>query len=339
MSASVRDMLGLSEADAAALCALPPGLREQMRGQRLLIAGGTGFMGRWLLASALLLNEREGLDVHVTALSRRPEAFVRRYPGFCRGGIDFVAGDLRTMPVEGWGPLDAVVHAAADALPDSGQQEALEIARLGTERLLETARRGGARRFLYVGSGAVYGAMTRPAREQDNLAPAGPYACAKALAETLCLDWAQSHPACCVTLARCFAFAGPWLPLDRFAVGNFLRDRLARVPIVIRGDGTDVRSYLYPTDMAAWLWTILMQGRPGGIYNLGSDAGHSLAEVARLVSGGEVPVHIEGDPAFGNASRKLYLPDVALARQELGLAVTVPLPEAIERSLAFYRGC
>lgn len=336
MSASLRGELGLSEADAAALCALRPDLRATLRGKRVLLAGGTGFMGKWLLASALLQNEREGAGLRLVVLSRRPDEFLRHYPGFRRPEIEFVAGDLRTMPVEGWGRLDAVVHAAADALPDAGGRDALDIARHGTERLLDVARIGGARRLLYVSSGAVYGPMTRPAREEDPLNPAGPYARAKVEAEALCLDWARCNPGCAAIVARGFAFAGPWLPLERFAFGNFLRDRVAREPIVIRGDGTDVRSYLYATDMAAWLWTMLMQGRPGGVYNLGSGSGYTLADVARLVAGGSVPVRIEGS-CCSNADRKFYLPDVTRAREELGMTETVPLAEAVERSLAFYR--
>lgn len=330
---------GLPAADAEGLCALPPELKERMRGLRLLIAGGTGFMGRWLLASLVYLNRREGLNMRAAVLSRRPEDWLRLNPSFRQPEIDFAAGDLRAMPLEGWGRVDAVVHMAADALPDGDDGEALSIARYGTERLLEVARRTGARRVLYVSSGAVYGTLVRPAREEDARHPSGSYAQAKALAETLCLDWGSHQPSCRVVIARCFAFAGPWLPLDRFAVGNFLRDRAAGRPVHIRGDGTDVRSYLYPTDMIAWLWAMLLRGGPGGIYNLGSGEGHSLADVARLIAGGEVPVCIEGRSPEGHSPRHFYLPDVSLARRELGLAVTVPLGEALERSLAFLLAC
>ena len=71
--------------------------------------------------------------------------------------------------------------------------------------------------------------------------------------------------------ARGFALCGPWLPLESdFAFGNFVGAAMRGGPVVVSGDGTPVRSYLYSADMVAWLWTLLLRGANGRAYNVGS---------------------------------------------------------------------
>jgi nucleoside-diphosphate-sugar epimerase len=147
-----------------------------------------------------------------------------------------------------------------------------------------------------------------------------------------------------VTIARCFAFVGPYLPLDaHFAIGNFIGDAIGGGPIAVRGDGTAVRSYLYAADLVEWLVTILLRGRSGQAYNVGSEEGVSIIELARRVaavagessSNGPLAVEVAGAPTAG-AAPDHYLPDCGRAREELGLRETTPLEEAIRRTIRFH---
>lgn len=333
---SVTDLL-LPE-DAGDLLRVSERILSALRGKTVLLTGATGFMGKWLLTSLALWNDAHALGVHCLALSRDPGAFLARWPAFRRADVSFLEGDIRQLASLSLpGKIDMIVHAAADALPNSGAEEMRDVIVGGTEATLCVADRCRASRYLYVSSGAVYGLMSCPAREDDDCRPEGVYGCAKREAEERCLARAADGSLFSTTVARCFAFAGPWLPLDRFAVGNFIRDRLAGRTIAILGDGEDVRSYMYPTDMVLWLWTVLSLGRAGNVYNIGAEDGATLAEVARLVARGEVRVRIEGNSDYGNGTRKMYLPCTDKARRELGLADAMPLGTVLERSCTWHQ--
>ncbi len=129
-----------------------------------------------------------------------------------------------------------------------------------------------------------------------------------------------------------------------FAIGNFLNAAIHNRPIEIKGDGTPYRSWMYMSDLAAWLWTLLVRGQSHRAYNVGSDEDYSIAAAAKLVAqtlrpdgkgGSDLPVHIHGvaDPLFP-ANR--YVPSIERARQELGLKVRVPLAEAVRRTAAWH---
>jgi dTDP-glucose 4,6-dehydratase len=313
---------------------------EKLRGKKLFLTGGTGFFGKWLLAALLQANAAMDLQLELTVLSRDPEKFRRAWPALAP--LPSLA--LRQGDVADFGaglPADFIIHAAADTTAFTREADERERSRAiiqGTQNVLELAKRCGAR-LLNVSSGAVYGAAAgkRAGASEDDYdaaRPVTPYGLAKREAEALCTESAVDF-----VTARAFAFLGPHLPLDaHFAAGNFLRDAVRGAPILVRGDGTALRSYLYPIDLVAWLLRILVRGSRARAYNVGSNEHVSTAELARLIAATLQPVpEVVIQASQPQGPQNIYLPDISRARNELQLEVTVPLRNAIARTLESLR--
>jgi dTDP-glucose 4,6-dehydratase len=248
------------------------------------------------------------------------------------------------------GAFTHVIHAATENYPATVGPECLAVFDRniqGTRRVLDFACSCGVRRFLLTSSGAVYGRQPSdlPCVPEEYAGGPDPldvhlgYGQGKRVSEYLCALYAASHDLE-IAIARCFAFVGPYLPLDsNFAIGNFLRDALAGGPIKIQGDGSPRRSYLYAADLAIWLWTILLRGTPCRAYNVGSDVEVSIAELAKKVVAvvnpqAEVHIALPCDP---NRPVARYVPAIRRVREELGLDVFVALDDAIARTAAWRR--
>jgi UDP-glucuronate decarboxylase len=305
----------------------------------VLWTGATGFFGRSLLR---YLKAHGCGNTQWHFLSRDPAAFAARWPELAQlPQTTWHQGDLASLTADQLPSLTHVVHAAADST-DASHLSALQRfdqIEAGTRRLLDLAIHSGARRFLLTSSGAAYGRLPASLTSvpedfhgcPDPLLPVHAYGMGKRTAEHLCALYADSF-GLEVTIARCFAFVGPDLPLNvHFAIGNFIRDALWHDEITVNGDGTPIRSYLDQHDLVHWLLTILFHGAPGEAYNVGSDQAISIADLARLVRDLVAP----GKPVrilravSDQSERNCYLPDIGKARQQLGLDVEVGLRDAI----------
>ncbi len=318
----------------------------------ILITGGTGFFGKALLRR-WQLNEASRITFpRVVVLTRDSKAFLRRYPEFSGlPWLGFHTGDiLIPSSLPACNRFTHILHAAADSSlgPLLTPLERFQQIVDGTRNLLEFAVTVGAHRFLLTSTGGIYGpqlpevtALLEDWPGSPALGnPANAYSIGKRAAEHLCILY-QDAFGIEVVIARCFAFVGPDLPLDlHFAIGNFIRDALHREAIEVTSDGSPLRTYLDQNDLADWLLALLARGRPGNAYNVGSDEVISIAALAHLVrdlvAPGK-PVHILGQ-AREVHDRNRYIPDIRKAQRELGLAVTIPLAEAILRTSAAHRG-
>lgn len=318
-------------------------LWPRLAGARIFMTGGTGFIGRWMLEALA----RADCPVELVVLSRDPEAFAARAPHLA-ARFTLQRGDVTSFTATGRG-FSHVIHAATDAsaaLNASDPRRMFDTIVTGTRRALDLARASGAGRFLFLSSGAVYGAqppeITHVGEDwhggPDPRDPRSAYGEGKRAAEMLCAIYARQFGLDIVS-ARIFALLGPLLSLDiHFAAGNFIRDAMAGRTIRVEGSGQAVRSYLYAADLTVWLWTLLIAGKRGETYNLGSEEAVSIADLARrtaaLLGGPGVEILGRPDPGW-NPGR--YVPATAKLRRDLGVAPTVDLDAAIRRT-AFHNG-
>lgn len=342
--------------DRDLVLSLTPRFWSRYSGARLLMTGGTGFIGSWLLQTLQRANDTLDSHLELVVLTRDPVRALQREPHvFERSDTTFLAGDVSSFS-EPVGELDLCIHAAAD-VGDPHQahdpHKVFDTIVSGTRRMLDLAQASGAARFLLTSSGAVYGPqpgnLDRVAETYagapDPLQPQAAYGNAKRAAEWLSCAYAAQASPCGfeLSIARIFALIGPGLPLDGpFAAGNFIRDALAGDAIHIQGDGRPLRSYLYMADLCVWLLHILGFGASGQAYNTGSQHAVSIAELAKQVvdaSGTQVPIHIH-KPAPPDAAAQpapRYVPDTRKARLELGLAEYTSLDDALLKTIQWSR--
>jgi dTDP-glucose 4,6-dehydratase len=332
----------------------------ELKGADLLLTGGTGFFGKWLLESLIDLSQRNNLGLTIHLVTRNRQQFLERYPHFSEAyflsAIRWVEGDVRNLPSIRASKIDYVIHAATDTratVQADDPYHTFSTILQGTEQVLNAAQRLGARKFLLTSSGAVYGPQPRTLSHLNEEYPGAPdcanaasaYGEGKRAAETIGVLASKSF-GFDLAIARCFAFVGPHLPLnEHFAAGNFIRDALKGGPILIGGDGTPLRSYLYAADLVVWLMTLLFRGKSGRPYNVGSDEAVSIETLARLISkieeeetGRKIDVVISKKPDPANPAPQRYVPSIERARAELGLEVHSSLEQAFRSTMNWYRG-
>jgi nucleoside-diphosphate-sugar epimerase len=324
-------------------------LWEEMRGSRLFLTGGTGFFGCWLVESFVAANRQFNLQAEITVLTRSPEAFQEKCPHLSGDpALTLLRGDIANFDF----PSDEypyVIHAATEASARMiAEQPQLMLATIldGTRRSLDFATTHGTRKYLLTSSGAVYGEQPPEVSHISEDFPGAPnplrassvYAEGKRAAELMCAVYQAAFAIEC-KIARCFAFVGPHLPLDtHFAVGNFLRNAMREESILVEGDGTPRRSYMYAADLAIWLWTMLFRAPSLDPINVGSDQSISIRELANAVPraiGSPSHVQIAKSPQPGTPLRQ-YVPSITKAEEMLGLTCSIPLDQALRRTAAWY---
>lgn len=307
---------------------------------RVLITGGTGFVGRNLLDRMLGFPQ----EWDVTIASRSTPAWLSE--------LNHVVWDVasdQSPKVE----VDVVIHAATPAsaaMNVSSPASMFDQIVSGAKGVINFCRKQSKPPvLLFTSSGAVYGEMPGDLHRWDEasslavdpLDVRSAYAEGKRAAELL-ISIAGREGLCRPIIARLFAFSGPHLPLDRhFAIGNFVRQAAAGETIVVTGDGSAIRSYLDGRDMAAWLTSCI--GRSEQVrsqpLHIGSENPITVASLAALVAqraesvlGRSVAVRVEGAKRSTDGVSR-YLPGTARTRELLGVEERIELCDSVDEML------
>lgn len=324
-------------------------LWREVSNKRIFITGATGFLGKWLLESFIWTKEKSHINAEITLLIRNFERFRKEMSYIVeKPYIRLHLGDVRTFDFPE-GQFEYIIHLASASAEGKYANEdpvlRFDTIVQGTRRVLEFASQCGCEKFLYTSSGYVYGRQPNDVSHiQEDYVPSislndsnAPLGIGKLASEFLCNEFCKKNNFQ-AKIARCFSFVGPYLQLDiHYAIGNFIRDGLKGGPIIVKGDGTPYRSYLYAADLAIWLWTILFKGKSCRPYNVGSEEAITIKDLAYLVASCfEKPIEVKifGTPDPTKPPER-YVPSTARARTELGLSQTVILREAILKTITF----
>ena len=324
---------------------------ESFREKSIFLTGGTGFFGKWLLESFIYANEKFNLNARLTTLTRDPESFLREFPFYNQysNSVKFVKGDILSFDFNLEDKFQFIIHAAtaaSESLNKGNPLLMLDTITLGTRRVLDFAITQPIESFLFVSSGAIYGKQPfevshineSQSFKIDINNPNSAYAEGKRIAELYCSTYFKKL-GLPVKIARCFAFVGPYLPLDtHFAIGNFINNVLKKEDIVIKGSGNTIRSYMYASDLTISLWKILLKGRSNEAYNVGSEDPISISELAKTIiiyGNSDNNLKVEN---VGNiqSSESIYLPSISKFKSELKFDVNIKLEDAIEKTMKFY---
>lgn len=325
---------------------------DELVNKKIFITGGTGFIGKWFLEYILFINNTLNLNLRVTILTRNPNKFKMKYSHIADSKeFKLFCGDITNFyffPES----FDFIIHLATPSEKDH-PLNLFETSIDGVKRVLDFAIVANVKKILFISSGAVYGRkniLNKLSEESSSIIWINDnvrieyvaYGLAKRVGEFLCYEYSRQY-GFETKIARCFTFVGPYLPLDKnYVIGNFIRDAMNGGPIVVKGDGTAVRSYMYASDLMIWLWTILFKGKNCEPYNVGSEEeitikelAFKVAEIYKKLTGKTVEVIIQGEP---NPTKPVdrYVPSTKKAKTELGLKQTVSLDEAIEKTFKFY---
>jgi dTDP-glucose 4,6-dehydratase len=311
-------------------------------GVKLLVAGGAGFIGSNFIRYILGAHE-DWQVVNVDKLTYAGNlANLKDLEGDDRYG--FVRADICDAPrieeivvVE---KPDAIVNFAAETHVDRSINDPslfLKTNVLGTQVLLEAARRQGIARYVQISTDEVYGSLGPEGKftEESPLRPNSPYAASKTAGDLLVRAWFKTYGVPAIA-TRCSNNYGPCQFPEKL-IPFFITLLRENKPVPVYGDGMNVRDWIHVDDHSRAIEAVLLRGRPGEIYNIGGGNERTNIEITKMLFSflGKPESLMKFVPDRPGHDRR-YAIDDSRVRRELGVSPQVPFEEGLRETVRWY---
>ena len=309
--------------------------KMENRQRKILVTGGCGFIGSNLVARL------SGAGASVRVLDDMSRGEPARIAG---SGAEVIKGDVRDPDAveEALSGVDAVIHLAAygsvvESVSDPGPNFDQNVG--GTFTLLDGARQAGVRKVVFASTGgALIGEADPPVNEDSLPKPISPYGASKLCGEAYCHAFGKAYGIDTVALRFANVY-GPHSAHKKGAVTAFIKAVMRDEPMVIYGDGTASRDFLYVDDLCKGIELGLgADVAPGSVFHLASGGEKRVGDLARAVAtaGGSPDHPIEyRERRPGEVSRNFARYD--LAHEVLGFEPLWSLEEGLAATWAWFR--
>ncbi len=269
---------------------------DRLAGKSLMITGAAGLVCSAIVDIIFRYNDTHDDKIQVLAAGRWPEEMSARFGDQVnREDFTFVVYDASKTDNVIDVHADYIIHGASNASPNMIVKEPVETMMsnfLGMKYLLDYAKEQGTKRILYISSSEVYGEKegTEPYKEGqygyiDLLKSRNSYSVGKRAAETLCASYADEYGMESVIVRPGHIYGPTASPYDKRVASAWSYAVAKGEDIVMKSDGSQIRSYCYCLDCASAMLKVLLCGENCHAYNISNpDSIISIKDMAEILS-------------------------------------------------------
>jgi nucleoside-diphosphate-sugar epimerase len=332
----------LPQNDLDLICSYLEPHKASYENAKILIYGGTGFIGTWLTSGLLNANQALNLDLEISLITRNKRLALEKFDNQSNQ-IQFIQNDLSISEPKKEACADYIFLGATPTSNSTGSNKSIEVVASALNAANHASRARSHKLpkpiVLHLNSGAIYGKqpMEMPLRSESDPTlefSSEPYIQAKLLIDEILL---KAHVEGNVDFKspRLFAFAGPLIPLrEHFAIGNFLQNALSDQKVELMGSQLTIRSYLYPTDLIGILLQLTQVSTKLPL-NIGSDAPIKLLDLATKISYSTTGHGIFLSNPSSEPSN--YVPSIKNLRETTWKRELISIDEALEKWLKWLK--